>query len=69
MWTSFILLPGHPWVPSTNFSPFGPAVWPAIANIFIQTHIYIYIYTYIKRILTTEDRHDRHETYMSDENY
>ena len=26
--------PGNRWVPSTNFSQFGPAVWPAIiANI------------------------------------
>ena len=25
-----MLLPGHPWVPSKNFSQFGPAVWPAI---------------------------------------
>ena len=29
-----MLLPGHLWVTSTNFSPFGPAVWPAIANIY-----------------------------------
>ena len=34
--------PGSPWVPLTNVSPFGPAVWPAIANIYITnkyTHI------------------------------
>ena len=24
---------GYPWVPSKNVSPFGPAVWPAFANI------------------------------------
>ena len=29
---------GHPWVSTKNFSPIGPAVWPAIRN------IYIYIY-------------------------
>ena len=28
-------LPGHPWVPIKNFSPFGPAVWPAIGNIYL----------------------------------
>ena len=29
----FVLPPGYAWVPSKNFSPFGPAVWPAIWNI------------------------------------
>ena len=25
----------YPWVPSKKFSQFGPAVWPAIANIYV----------------------------------
>ena len=29
---------GHSWVPSTNFSPFGPAVRPAIANTYINIY-------------------------------
>ena len=28
-----MLPPWYPWVPSKDFSQFGPAVWPAIANI------------------------------------
>ena len=32
---------GYPWVPSTNFSPFGPAIWPAVtAN--MSTHVLFY---------------------------
>ena len=26
--------PGYPGVSAKNFSPFGPAVWPAIVNIY-----------------------------------
>ena len=39
---------GHPWVPSTNFRPFGPAVWSDIANrqIYMSEENY-YIYRYI----------------------
>ena len=29
-----MLLPGQPWVPWKIVCPFGPAVWPAIANIY-----------------------------------
>jgi len=29
-----MLFRGYPWVPSQNVSPFGPAVWPAIGNIY-----------------------------------
>jgi len=25
--------PGHPWLSTKNFTPIGPAVWPAIHNI------------------------------------
>jgi len=28
-----LILPGYPLVPSKSFSQFGPAVWPAIADI------------------------------------
>ena len=28
-------------VSSKNVSPFDPAIWPAIANIYIQINIYI----------------------------
>ena len=33
-----MLPPGYSRVPSKNVNPFGPAVWPAIAN--IQSNIY-----------------------------
>ena len=29
----FIFASGYPWFPSKNFSQFGPAVWPSIADI------------------------------------
>jgi len=35
---AYVTTRGYPSVPSTNFSPFGPAVWPAISK--IQTNIY-----------------------------
>ena len=41
--------PGKLWVPSTNFRPLGPAVWPAIGNIstndlfYYIDHIYLFI--------------------------
>ena len=35
----FSLFP--PWVSSINFSPFGPAIWPSTANIYIYLYIYI----------------------------
>ena len=28
--------PGHPWVSTKNFSPIGPAVWPAVRNIYMN---------------------------------
>ena len=30
---------GYPWVPSKNVSPFGPAVLPAIADIYTNKYI------------------------------
>ena len=37
-----MLLPRNPLVPSTNFSPFCPAFWPAIANILIYINKELY---------------------------
>ena len=35
--------PGHPWVSTKNFSPIGPAVWPAIGN---ECLVLLYRYMY-----------------------
>ena len=35
-----MLLPGYPWVPSKKFSPLGPAVWPALADIYMSKELY-----------------------------
>ena len=32
--------PGHPWVSTKNFRPIGPAVWPAIGNIYTNVLFY-----------------------------
>ena len=32
--------PGYPWVSSNKFSPFGSAVWSAIANIEMKEELY-----------------------------
>jgi len=32
--------PRHPWVSTKNFSPIGPAVWPAIRNIYTNVSFY-----------------------------
>ena len=37
-----LLLPGHQWVPTTNYSPFCPAVSPAITNILIYMSEEVY---------------------------
>jgi len=36
----FFFLPRHPWVPSKSFSPFCPAIWPAIGNIYTNVLFY-----------------------------
>ena len=39
-----LMLPlGYPWHSSKNASPFGPAVWSVIANIYVCTNFYIYM--------------------------
>ena len=35
-----MLPPGYPRVPSKNVSPFGPAVWPVIGNIYTNVLFY-----------------------------
>ena len=35
-----MLPPGYQWVPSKNFSPFGPAVCLAIGNIYTNVFFY-----------------------------
>ena len=32
--------PGYPWVSTKKFSPIGPAVWPAIRNIYMNILFY-----------------------------
>ena len=32
--------PGHPWMSTKKFSPFGPAVWPAIGDIYTNVLFY-----------------------------
>ena len=34
--------PRYPWVSTTNFRPIGPAVWPAMDNIHINTNFLFY---------------------------
>ena len=35
-----LLPPGHAWVLSKNVSPFGQAIWPAIADIYMSEELY-----------------------------
>ena len=35
-----MLPPVYPWIPSKNVSPFGPAVWPALGNIYTNVLFY-----------------------------
>ena len=35
-----MLPPGYPRIPSKNVSPFGPAIWPAIGNIYTNVLFY-----------------------------
>ena len=45
-----MLPPGYPWVPSKNISPFCPAVWRAIGNIFTNFLFYnIDVLTILKK--------------------
>ena len=41
--------PGHPWVSKKNFIPIGPAVWPAIGNIY--TNVLFYYIDVYKNLL------------------
>ena len=43
-------LPGHPWVSTQNFSPFGLAVWQAIGNIYVyECLVLLYRVDYIEQ--------------------
>ena len=39
-WNLPMLPPGYPWVSLKNVRPFGPAVWPAIGNIYRNVLFY-----------------------------
>ena len=42
---------GHPWVSTKNFSPIGPAVWPAIYATYKYTNVLFYYILYLCVVL------------------
>ena len=42
--TIFETHPSHSWVSTKNVSPFGPAVWPAMGNIYVYNECLVLLY-------------------------